>query len=217
MRVVLTVLVAALSLLPQGCTERTTERSGGATSALEQLFSDEWQARMENSPLFATAAGDHRYNDRLDDVSAEAHGRREQSAKEFLARLEPIDRGVLSATDRVNYDIFKRMLNQRIAGYRFNTHLMPITNRNGFHTSFPQLPDQVPLATVLDYENYISRLRGFHRYTQQHIQLMKEGIAAGYVLPRVVLEGYEPAMESHIVDDPTESLLRAPTRLRHLS
>jgi uncharacterized protein (DUF885 family) len=165
---------------------------------------------MENSPLFATAAGDHRYNDRLDDVSAEAHGRREQSAKEFLARLESIDRGVLSATDRVNYDIFKRMLNQRIAGYRFNTHLMPITNRNGFHTSFPQLPDQVPLATVLDYENYISRLRGFHRYTQQHIQLMKEGIAAGYVLPRVVLEGYEPAMESHIVDDPTESLLYAP-------
>lgn len=210
MRVVLTMLVAALSLLPQGCAERTTDGPGGATRALEQLFADEWQDRLENSPLFATAAGDHRYNDRLDDVSTEAHRRRETSAKEFLARLETIDRSALTAADRVNYDIFRRMLNQRIAGYRFNTHLMPITSHSGFHTGFPQLPDQVPLATVRDYENYISRLRAFKRYAEQHIQLMQNGIAAGYVLPRVALDGYEPAIESHVVDDPQESLLYKP-------
>jgi uncharacterized protein (DUF885 family) len=210
MRIVLTVLVAAVLLVPLGCTESTTDRSVGAASALEKLFADEWQDRMESSPLFATAAGDHRYNDRLDDVSVEAHGRREQSAKEFLVRLESIDRDALSATDRIHYDIFARMLNQRIAGYRFNTHLMPITSRSGFHVFFPQLPDQVPLATVLDYDNYIARLRGFHRHAQQHIQLMKDGMAAGYVLPRVVLEGYETAIESHIVDDANESLLYAP-------
>jgi len=210
MRVILAVIVAVASLFSQGCVERTADEVGGTTSALEQLFADEWQVRLESNPLFATEVGDHRYDDRLDDVSVEAHARREQSARDFLARLKSIDRGSLSAADRENCDIFKRMLEQRIAAYRFKTHLMPLTNRSGFHTSFPQLPDRVPLASVQDYDNYVARLRAFKTYAQQHILLMRAGIDAGYVLPRVVLEGYEPTIASHIVDDPTASLLYAP-------
>jgi len=210
MRVAITLIVVAFSLFPAGCVEKSTDETNGATEALYQLFADEWQHRMEVNPLFATMAGDHRYNDRLGDVSTDGHGRREASARDFLARLEAIDKDALSAGDRVNYDIFRRMLNERMAGYRFNTHLTPITNRGGFHVSFAQLPDRVPLATVNDYENYIHRLRAFKLYTEQHIELMRTGIAAGYVLPNVVLEGYGPTIESHIVGDAQESLLYKP-------
>jgi uncharacterized protein (DUF885 family) len=87
---------------------------------------------------------------------------------------------------------------------------MPITNREGFHTSFPQLPDRVPLSTVKDYENYCARLEGASTYFNQYIEVMRAGVRGGYVLPKVVLEGWEAAVEPHIVDDPAKSLLYAP-------
>jgi uncharacterized protein (DUF885 family) len=160
--VTIVVFAALMSTIPfGGCVDRGTGGSSGATGALYELFDDEWQDRVEDSPLFATAAGDHRYNDRLDDVSTAAFERREAKAREFLQRLDAIDRSDLTAADRVHLDIFRRMLDERIAGYEFKTHLMPVTNRNGFHISFVQLPDRVPLEDVGDYENYIARLAEF--------------------------------------------------------
>ncbi|HND56082.1 MAG TPA: DUF885 domain-containing protein, partial [Pirellulaceae bacterium] len=89
-------------------------------------------------------------------------------------------------------------------------HLVPITNREGFHVSFPQLGKQVPLETLADYENYIARLRGFATYARQHAELMREGIKRGVVLPAIVLEGYREPLAAHIVEDPTKSLLWGP-------
>lgn len=210
MRVAITGLFAALSIFCVGCVEKSPEGVGAEAEALYQLFADEWQDRMEANPLFATSTGDHRYNARLGDVSAEGHRRREQSARQFLSRLNRIDEAQLSETDRDHYRIFRRMLDDRIAGYRFNTHLVPITNRSGFHVSFAQLPDRVPLITVQDYDNYIGRLLAFEKYVDQHIDLMRRGIASGYVLPRIVLEGYESTVETHVVKDPTQSRLYEP-------
>jgi uncharacterized protein (DUF885 family) len=209
--VTIVVFAALMSTIPfGGCVDRGTGGSSGATGALYELFDDEWQDRVEDSPLFATAAGDHRYNDRLDDVSTAAFERREAKAREFLQRLDAIDRSDLTAADRVHLDIFRRMLDERIAGYEFKTHLMPVTNRNGFHISFVQLPDRVPLEDVGDYENYIARLAEFERYAEQHIELMRAGIAAGYVPPSIVLEGYQSTIDPHVVDRPEESLLYKP-------
>jgi uncharacterized protein (DUF885 family) len=89
-------------------------------------------------------------------------------------------------------------------------YLIPITNREGFHTSFPQLPDRVPLATVEDYENYAARLADFRRLVGDYVEVMREGIRAGMVLPRVSVEGIEESIAPHVVQDPAQSLLYAP-------
>ncbi len=41
---------------------------------------------------------------------------------------------------------------------------------------------------------------------------MREGIENGFTLPRIVLEGYEVTIETHVVDDPEQSLFFAPFR-----
>ena len=174
------------------------------------LVDEEWDARMHEQPLFATQVGDHRFNDRLPSVGLVDEARRDQSDRSFFARLEKIDRARLNGGDQLNYDLFHRILSDRIADYSFKTYLMPITNREGFHVSFAQLGDRVPLRTTKDYENYCARLEAFKTYAGQYIDVMREGIKQGYVLPRIVLDGWEPAVEKHVVDDPTQSLLFAP-------
>jgi uncharacterized protein (DUF885 family) len=176
----------------------------------DKIVKEEWETRMRENPLFATQVGDHRYNDQLPQVGLADEARRAQQDRAFLKRLEGIDRARLDDKRRGNYDIFRRMLNDRIAEFEFKGYLMPITNRDGFHTSFVQLGDRVPLNTVKDYENYCARLEAARRYIGQYIEVMREGGKAGYVLPKVVLEGWESTVETHLVDDATESLLYGP-------
>lgn len=167
---------------------------------------------MRESPLWATRTGDHRFNDRLTRHRLDDYERRLAQQEEFLRRLEKIDRAALSPVDQRNYDIFRRQTEFAIEGARFETYLMPITNRWGFHVEFPELPRRTPLRTVEDYENYIARLEQFERYAQEHIALMRLGIEKGLTLPAVVLEGFREPIEAHIVADATKSRLYAPLR-----
>jgi len=97
-----------------------------------------------------------------------------------------------------------------IAEYEFQSHLMPLTNRSGFHIEFPELPREVPLVTVRDYENYIARLNAFAQFADDNIELMRAGIKAGMVLPAISMVDFDKAIRPHIVDEPAASLLAKP-------
>ncbi len=181
-----------------------------ATTQLHALFKADWEFHLKEDPLMATRLGVHQYNDRLPSVAPEDFERRARQEALFLEQLEAIDRSALSPEDQVNYDIFKWNKATALEEYQFKTYLMPITQRSGFHISFPQLPNWVPLKTEQDYWNYIARLQQFTRYVDQHIQLMREGIRQGMVLPRVVLQGVTESIKPHIVSDARQSLLYRP-------
>jgi uncharacterized protein (DUF885 family) len=187
-----------------------TAQAQDPEAELHRLFDEYWEFTLEENPLSATAVGVHRYNDRLPSVTVADILRRNETRREFLARLQAIDRAAFGHQDRVSYGMLERLLSDSIRETDLGGYYMPITNRGGFHVSFPELGRRMPFRTVGDYENYIARLRGFEQYAQQHIVLMREGVSRGYTLPEIVLEGYEDVISPHIVADPTESLLYEP-------
>jgi uncharacterized protein (DUF885 family) len=182
----------------------------GVAEDLHQLIDEVWQFDLQESPLFATRVGEHRYNDQLGRQTVADHKRRILAKRGFEQRLRKIDRGQLKRPDQINYDVFGRLLRDELEEASFQAYLIPITNRSGFHISFPQVAKQVPLKSVQDYENYIARLNAFERYAEDHIGLMRVGIKERMVLPAVVLEGYQESITTHIVNDPKRSLLYAP-------
>jgi uncharacterized protein (DUF885 family) len=179
-------------------------------SQLERLLADEWESRVRDDPLFATRCGDHRFGDKLPAVSEEDSRRRQAQTRGFLDRLHEIDRNALTPEAQLNYDMFEREMQERIAEHEFGAHLMPVTKISGFQRSFPDLPDVVPLDTLEDYENYVARLDAFHAYAQAHVELMRVGVRRGYVPPRVTLEGIEDSIQTQIVQDPAENVLFKP-------
>lgn len=185
----------------------------GANEEQFQALVDElWDYEISENPLFATSTGDHRFNDKLPEVSLAASKRRAERKRDFLAQLKSLDREQLSPTARMNYDILQRQLNDDLAEFDFQSHLIPFTQREGFHITFPQLPQDVPLITIEDYENYAARLRAFDEYTDGHIELLREGIVTGQTLSAVVLEGWEKSIDAQIVEQPTQSLLYEPCK-----
>lgn len=177
---------------------------------LKELFDEAWEFTLAEDPVFATRFGDHRWDDKLSPESLADQQRRLEHRKVFRDRWQAIDRSQLNRADQINYDLFGQLLKDDIAEGEFEMYLQPITNRSGFHISFAELPNDVPLHTLRDYENYIARLRAFSRHTDDHIELLRRGIERGLTLPAVVLEGYEGTITPHLVDDATKSLLYKP-------
>ena len=104
----------------------------------------------------------------------------------------------------------KRRSSEGIGDAAFGAHFLPINADSGFHIGAARLPDAVPLGTISDYEAYIALLRDLPRYFAEHIALMRRGIELGMTVPRVVLEGYEVTISSHVVEDPEASVFYAP-------
>ena len=154
------------------------------TKKLHSLFDDEWQWTLREYPELATRIGDPRYNDKLTDLTPAAIDKRKAHKRDLLKRIREIDRAGLRSQDVVSYNLFQRETEQSIALQRFPSEWMPISQMSGVHISIPELPRVAPLRTVNNYDDFLTRLEAYPRHVDQVIELMKRGIAAGWVPPR---------------------------------
>ncbi|MEO8277398.1 MAG: DUF885 domain-containing protein [Thermoanaerobaculia bacterium] len=187
-----------------------TPAKGDAGATFKDLVDREWALRLAEGPLLATYVGDHSQDDRLSSSTEADFVRRDKLTRGFLAELAQIDRAALGATDRVSYDLFASDLQDRLDSRRFGEEQLALNADSGFHTDLGQLPDQVPLATIRDYENYLARLRQFPRVFAEETALMRKGLARGMTPPRVALEGIDASAAAYVVDSPEASSLYKP-------
>jgi uncharacterized protein (DUF885 family) len=208
----LRIFLGILSTAPVfvGCTPSQSASLDKESSELQALFDKSWEWEMRDDPLTATSIGDHRFDDRLPSRTSQDFELRKRHWREVLEVLGGIDRDDLSDQDRINYDMFERRASDRLQLLEFKDYLIPITNEVGFHTQFASLASSMPLSTTEGYENYIARLETYPTYSAQNIELMREGMATGFVLPRVVLDGYESTILPHTVDEVTETVFWQP-------
>ena len=108
---------------------------------------------------------------------------------------------------KIDHELLRLRLEGQLADHRFQTHLMPINNREGFHISFPELPRVMNPKSKRDFQDYIARLKDFRRYADQQIELLRAGIEAGLVQPAIIMRDSVSQAESHVVEDPRQSLL----------
>ena len=182
----LTLLVVAL-VSQQAAPVRAQRGAVAPSAALEQLFEEEWEWTMREFPTFASDLGDRRYNDRLTDVSLAATARRDAHRRQTLARLLKLDRSKLAAADRLNYDLFRKDLENDIEEYRLGLHLMPVTQRGGIQSS-DELAELLRFQTVKDYEDWLARLRAFPAYVDQTLEVLRDGVRAKMLWPKVTLQ-----------------------------
>jgi uncharacterized protein (DUF885 family) len=184
----------------------------GAGSALHQLLDDEWQRYLRENPLDASQLGDLRYNDRWRDESLEAYATRHNEDVDARKRLGGIDYGALANADQLNYDLYARELDDRIEGDRYRAFLMPIDPQGGIQAAADDMQRSVRLARLKDYEDYVARLEAFGRYTDQTIELLKQGVKEKRVQPRILMERMPRQIQAQIVDKPEDSAFFTPLK-----
>jgi prolyl oligopeptidase len=168
------------------------------------LLDEAWEWTLAEYPMFASRLGDRRYNDRWTDQSTVAIARRQQQTRDYLQRLYAIDRSALDSDDQLNYELFRRQLQDSVDEAAFNGHLMPFSQRGGVQ-NLENSTNSLPLATSRDFEDWLVRMSKLDEVIAQTIALAEKGRKSGLVAPRVLMERIPHQIEVQLVDEPESS------------
>jgi uncharacterized protein (DUF885 family) len=183
-------------------------------SALNTLVEEYFERELELSPMNATAIGDSRYDDRLDDSTSP--GFREKAfglERAFLDRARLIDATKLTPAARITYDIFVSEREQALEGQKFHEDYMPFNQMTGLPMDLAVYGSGTgpqPFATARDYDRFLKRVREFPRWADGAIALMRTGMAQGITLPRVAMAKVVPQLREIVTARVSDSIYWAP-------
>ena len=180
------------------------ESVAGPAEDFEALLSEHWEWRMRENPVGASRLGDRRWNDQWQDLSLDAIERRYGEQQAFLRRLRVIDSSQLSEADQLNYDLFRRDLENRLDGHQYRSFLMPMSQRGGVQ-SLESTAETIRLANTTDYEDWLTRMANVETVVEQTMALMEEGRETGYMPPKILMERIPDQVATQLVEDPEQS------------
>jgi len=168
------------------------------------LLDEVWEWRLAEFPMFASQLGDRRYNDRWSDESLEAVARRQRQTREFLQRVYAIDRSELDDENQLNYELFRRLLQDSVDSFAFNDHLLPFSQRGGVQ-NLDNNTNSLSFATVKDYEDWLARMGKIDVVIEQVIDRAERGRKSGVMSPRILMQRIPDQIAVQLVDDPEAS------------
>ena len=181
-----------------------------ADKELDKLIAQHWDYSLKESPLSATLEGITQYNHLLDRVSKIDNNRRLAAEKKLLKQLVKIDPRQLSASNQINHQLFKWVIEDSVESYQLNLSRIPLNTFHSFFLQVLNMSNGLPMNTVKDYNDYIARINQIPRYFNENITNMREGIHSNFTLPKIVVRGILPTVQAQIYEKPTESSLYKP-------
>lgn len=184
------------------------------------LFSASDEASLKRNPLSALFRGDLRYADRLgDNISNEYFAGEKRAAEQDLVALGTVERGKLSQTDQIAYDVFRFSTEDTLRGYQDDllqlTRVRPMNHFYGFHTFYPTFASgegAAPFKTLADYENNLKRHKEFVTYLDRAIGRWREGEASGVVDTKLTVRNMIEQLDSQLKQTPAQSSYLGPIR-----
>lgn len=194
---------------PESAAKTAVQATSGEVERLRALFDAEWERTLKEQPTLATYLGDKRYDDRWEDLRAEAFAASQAADRKALEALGSIDRARLPADEQLNYDLFRHHLEDRIEGQAFRGELMPLSPLDGVQLS-AQLLEFVSFTSLQDYEHWLARLQSFDTLVDQNIALMRQGMLEKRLRPRIVMQRVLPQLASQLAFRAEDSPFYAP-------
>ncbi|MDP9088606.1 MAG: DUF885 domain-containing protein [Pseudomonadota bacterium] len=193
---------ALLVCCPLSAFAKAPETVALGIAAQNALFEEQYESDLKSHPERATAVGDYRYNDQLDDYSPAAFQRQHDSDASYLARLQAISTAGFPEQDALSHQVMQRALQQRIENFNFKEFEMPVNQMEGPQTRLADLPNAVPLNSVKHYEDYIARLHQIPRAFEQTQEVLREGMKDNLMPVRFLLEKVPAQCEGVVASNP---------------
>ena len=206
----LRLLVLAFALL---ASPRVIEAQG-LNNRLDSLAEAYFDEVLPFNPVGATSIGDDRYNDRyVPSFAASVRNALHAVNVRYLAKLQAVPLDSLDAEHRLTHRVFGHSLQGAIEGHQYPSHLVPLNQFFSFVSSFAQLGAGTslhPFRTVKDYDDFLSRMRGFENAVDTAIANMREGKRTGIVQPKLLMERTLPQLSALITTNVDSSIFYGP-------
>jgi uncharacterized protein (DUF885 family) len=197
-----TTLFALLVTCSFSAAAKAPEAVASRIAAQNALFEEQYQSDLKRHPERATAIGDYRYNDQLDDYSPAGFQLQHSLDEDFLARLDAISTAGFKEQDHLSHQVMQRALKQRIANFKFKEYEMPVNHMEGPQTRLADMPLSVPLDSVKHYEDYIARLHQIPRVFMQTEDVLRAGMKDNLMPVRFLIEKVPAQCEGVIAANP---------------
>lgn len=172
-----------------------------ADAAFDAIWRAEWTWRQGEG---LADAGPGVVDDRLPDVSAEAHARRLAYWKGTLAKLDAVDTKRLSPDTLIDWQVYRAQIAALIDEEQFREWEKPLNGDSAFWSDLHYTARGSFAGGEKDYRRYLSWLRTMPRYLGQQTDNMRLGLKRGFTPPAIIMQGRDKAVETIATStDPT--------------
>ncbi|MCR9186102.1 MAG: DUF885 family protein [Halieaceae bacterium] len=170
--------------------------AASADEQLRALYEAEYSWRQAQWGQVRDAQGGWRDGPALPHVDAATQRDRLTYWDNSLAQLAAIPRGALSAEGKINAAVFEQIVTALADEVRFATYEAPLNSDTFFWSGL--YPRMGGFQTEPAYRDYLQRLAQLPRFFAQHQANMRMGLARGYSVPFVSLQGRERSLEAYL-------------------
>src|SRR5205809_6141347 len=160
-----------------------------ANGMVRDLVDRCWEGLLEREPLMGTFIGDERYDDRLPDLGPAGRAAEETASRQALVALAAIDADTLEDADRADLDVMRAICERSLARIEQRIDRFEVVNHmHGAGTMLAQVASLQRADTPERVDRYEARLRAFPGMLDAAIEIAREAVATGVVVPKIVAE-----------------------------
>jgi len=174
----------------------TNARATSADEQLRALYEAEYRWRQREFGQVPAEQGGWRDGPALPRVDAATQRDRLAYWDASLAALARIPADALSPEGRINAAVFSQIVQTLADDVRYRTYEAPLNSDTFFWSGL--YPRMGGFDTEQAYRDYLRRLSQLPRFFAEHQTNMRAGLARGYSVPRVALEGRERSIEAYL-------------------
>ncbi len=158
-------------------------------SEIDEIATRFWEDYLRLSPTTATIYGDTRYDDRLEDPTAEGRAESRALAERAAREAAAVPEDGLSVEERITRDMLRVVAEIAVEDDDLGFHeLRAVDQISGPQTLLAQIAQFQPADTPERLEAYLGRLRAYGAYMDAHVQILREGRASGRTAARIVAQ-----------------------------
>ncbi|SRX55587.1 DUF885 family protein [Aequorivita sp. CIP111184] len=197
--------------------KENTKTENTVSADFNKMLDNYYEEGLELNPLNATFSGDTRYNDSFPNfLSDEYDSQLKNYYTNYKEEVSKFDDTDLSETEKMSKDILLWECNINLESLTFkNDTYFPINQMWTVNLVMGQLASgssAQPFNTVEDYKNWLKRLDGYVIWLNSAESRMKEGMAAGYMLPKSLILKVVPQLKAMTEPKLDQNLFYSPIK-----
>ncbi len=174
-----------------------------AAAALAVLAAEAWESQMTAHPVWATALGDRRHDDRLRDNGPGALAREEARLGGFLERVAAIDRDVLPPADRVTRAALVDFLRSEQDLAASGLDAWSVDPLDGPQVSYLNVPSFQPIRSEVEGDALLARWLAIGPWIDRLTASTRDCLARGVGAPQALVRSVVAELDD-LLARPTE-------------
>ncbi len=217
-----TALIAFILLTFSACKNESKEKENTKTdnpvsADLNKMLDNYYEEGLKLNPLKATFSGDTRYNNSFPNIlSDEYNSELKKYYTHYKEEVSKFEDSQLSETEKMSKNILLWECKINLETLKFKNRMyFPIDQMWSVNLLMGQLASgssAQPFKTVDDYNNWLERVDGFVIWLNSAESRMKEGMAAGYVLPKSLITKVIPQLKAMAEPNVEQNLFYSPIK-----